>query len=82
MVGLNRAFELAGARTVITVLWRVDDAVTRLLMERIYHLRLAGHSTTDAVRRAQIELLRDQRRRLNRVHPVLWGGIVAQGDWR
>jgi hypothetical protein len=31
---------------------------------------------------AQLERLRDQRRRFNRIHPSLWGGIVAEGDWR
>jgi CHAT domain-containing protein len=82
LFGLRRAFEIAGARTVIMALWRIDDDATRELMERIYRYRLAGASTVDAIRRAQLDRLREQRRRLNRIHPALWGGIIAEGDWR
>jgi CHAT domain-containing protein len=40
LVGITRAFEYAGARSVVSTLWRVDDAATALLMERFYaHLR-------------------------------------------
>ena len=35
-----------------------------------------------ALRLAELERIEDHRRRLNRIHPVLWGGIVAEGDWR
>jgi CHAT domain-containing protein/tetratricopeptide (TPR) repeat protein len=80
--GLRRAFELAGARTVVMALWRIDDNSVRELMTGIYTHRLSGMSTADAIRQAQLERLHDQRRRLNRVHPALWGGIIAEGDWR
>lgn len=82
LFGLRRAFEIAGVRTIVMALWRIDDISMRELMERIYRYRLAGRSTVDALRLAQLERLRAQRRRLNRVHPALWGGIIAQGDWR
>jgi tetratricopeptide (TPR) repeat protein len=82
LLGLRRAFEIAVARTVVMALWRIDDMAVRDLMERIYDHRLAGHSTVDAIRLAQLERLLDQRRRFNRIHPALWGGIIAEGDWR
>jgi CHAT domain-containing protein len=82
LFGLRRAFEIAGARTVVMALWRIDDTATRELMEQIYRYRLSGSSTVDAVRRAQLERLHEQRRHLNRIHPALWGGIIAEGDWR
>lgn len=63
-------------------LWRIDDISMRELMESVYRYRFAGSSTVDAVRMVQLERLRDRRRRLNRVHPALWGGIIAEGDWR
>jgi CHAT domain-containing protein len=80
--GLRRAFEIAGARSVLMALWTINDEVAADLMERIYHHRLAGRSTIDAVRLAQLERLREQRERWNRIHPALWGGIVVEGDWR
>jgi CHAT domain-containing protein len=82
LFGLRRAFEIAGARTIVMALWRIDDVTIRDLMVAVYRFRFEGDSTVDAIRRAQLERLREQRRRLNRIHPILWGGIVAQGDWR
>jgi CHAT domain-containing protein/tetratricopeptide (TPR) repeat protein len=35
-LGLVRGFRLAGARSVVASLWKVDDAATTLLMERFY----------------------------------------------
>ena len=81
-IGLRRAFEMAGARTVVMALWRIRDNVSHDLMEQIYRRRLGGDSTVDAIRLAQLERLRGQRERFNRIHPALWGGIVAEGDWR
>lgn len=80
--GLRRAFEMAGARTVVMALWRLDDANTRVLMEEIYRRRLAGESTVDAIREAQLDRMRVQWDRFGRLHPSYWGGIVAEGDWR
>ncbi|MFH1842577.1 MAG: tetratricopeptide repeat protein [bacterium] len=82
MLGLRRAFEMAGVGTVVMTLWRVHDVATRDLMERVYRHNLAGVPIADAVRLAQLERLADQRQRLHRIHPALWGGVVAEGDWR
>ena len=79
---LRRAFEIAGARTVVMALWRIDDLGTQEFMKQVYQYRLAGRSTVDAVRMAQLERLGHARRHLNRIHPTSWGSIVAQGDWR
>ncbi len=82
LFGLRRAFEIAGARTVLMALWRISDATTQQLMTEIYRHRLAGHSTVEAVRQAELARLADQRQRHNRLHPAGWGGIVVEGDWR
>jgi len=36
LLGLKRAFQIAGARTVAASLWKVDDQTTRRLMTRYY----------------------------------------------
>ncbi len=58
ILGLVRALQVAGARSVVASLWRVDDESAAELMSR-FHARLAaGLPRDEALRQAQIELLR------------------------
>ena len=47
--GLRRAFQIAGARTVIMSLWSVDDRATRPWMRALYEGGSQGLNTADAV---------------------------------
>ena len=81
--GLRRAFQVAGARTVITSLWPVDDRATRVWMASLYTARITGSkSTVDAMRHAGLAALRERRRSGLPAHPFYWSGFVAAGDWR
>lgn len=81
--GLRRAFQVAGARTVIMSLWSVDDQATRAWMRALYEGRLQrGLSTADAVHHASLATLRDRRARGLSTHPFYWAAFVAAGDWR
>jgi CHAT domain-containing protein len=57
--GLRQAFRLAGARTLVTSLWRVDDAAAAPLMGEFY-ANLWGKRLPkgEALRQAQLTLLR------------------------
>src|SRR4030095_6075081 len=61
LLGLTRAFQYAGARSVLASLWSVSDVSTAELMKRFYgHLR--PRRTNDEARRAaQAELIRSRR---------------------
>jgi CHAT domain-containing protein len=81
--GLRRAFQTAGARTVIMSLWSVDDQATRLWMRALYEGRLQKHLTTaDAMQQASLSVLRARRARGQSTNPFYWAGFVAAGDWR
>jgi CHAT domain-containing protein len=81
--GLRRAFQIAGARTVIMSLWSVDDQATRLWMRALYDGRLNKNlNTADAVREASLAVLRARRARGQSTHPFYWAAFVAAGDWR
>jgi CHAT domain-containing protein/tetratricopeptide (TPR) repeat protein len=72
--GLRRAFQLAGAGTVVMSLWKVADDPTRELMEEFYRHLLAGLPRAEALRRGQL--------RTRSWHPDrrVWGAFVLQGD--
>jgi CHAT domain-containing protein/Tfp pilus assembly protein PilF len=81
--GLRRAFQEAGARTVIMSLWAVEDEATRAWMSALYETRRAGGRTTaEAVREAGLTLLRARRKAGLDTHPFHWAAFVAVGDWR
>jgi CHAT domain-containing protein/tetratricopeptide (TPR) repeat protein len=83
VLGLRRAFQIAGARTVIMSLWPVDDRATRMWMRALYKGRLNKQlNTADAVREASLSVLRDRRARRLSTHPFYWAAFVAAGDWR
>jgi CHAT domain-containing protein len=77
--GLQRAFQIAGADTVIMSLWSVDDRATHDWMKRLYTARLSeGSSTAESVRQASLSLLHSR----EMSHPLFWGAFMASGDWR
>jgi CHAT domain-containing protein len=82
VLGLRRAFEIAGVRTLIMSLWPVEDDATRVWMRALYTSRLAGRSTAESVRAASLAVLEEQRRSGWSIHPFHWGAFVAAGDWR
>jgi CHAT domain-containing protein len=65
VLGLQRAFQVAGCRSTITSLWKVDDEATRRLMTHFYrvHWGKKAASRAEALRQAQLELLKDRRLR-------------------
>jgi CHAT domain-containing protein/tetratricopeptide (TPR) repeat protein len=81
--GLRRAFQVAGANTVIMSLWPVEDQATRQWMTTLYEGRLMRKlSTADAVREASLAVLRQRRAKGLSAHPFYWAAFVATGDWR
>jgi CHAT domain-containing protein/Tfp pilus assembly protein PilF len=62
LLGLARGFLYAGARSTVASLWDVEDRSTSELMSRFYQGYLGrGLRPAAALRRAQLELLRDAR---------------------
>ena len=62
LMGLQRAFQVAGARTVVASLWSVPDEPTKVLMERFYANRWEKKmSKLNALREAQLWMLREGR---------------------
>lgn len=77
ILGLRRAFAIAGAQTQIMSLWKVSDTTTAKLMAAYYRRLLAGEGRSEAMRNTQLELLRDPATR----HPKDWAAFVVVGEW-
>jgi CHAT domain-containing protein/tetratricopeptide (TPR) repeat protein len=78
MYGLARAFLFAGARSVGASLWRVDDVSTARLMGVFYRGYASGVPKVEALRRAQVALLRDRQY----ADPYYWSCFVLMGAER
>ncbi|MEZ4774274.1 MAG: CHAT domain-containing protein [Bacteroidia bacterium] len=74
IASMARAFTYAGARSITTTLWRVNDKASADLMVSYYHHLALGESKDRALQQAKLHLLRTQQ------DPFLWGGFVTIGD--
>jgi len=82
VLGLQRAFRIAGARTVVMSLWPVDDRATRRFMEKLYGLRMReGADVGTAMQGAMRAVLVERRRKGLSTDPFHWAGFVATGAW-
>ena len=83
LIGLRRAFRSAGARTVISSLWSVQDESTGDLMRELHrNLLERGMGRLEALRSAQLWMLRRNRLEHGRPLPSTWGAFVLSGEWR
>ena len=58
--GLRRALVLAGSESQVISLWPVSDLATRALMVDFYQALRRGEGRSEALRQAQLNLLRDE----------------------
>jgi tetratricopeptide (TPR) repeat protein len=86
VLGLRLAFQQAGAETVLASLWPVPDAETEKLMAAFLENWLAGKGKAEALRRAQLELIRQLRTDKDPMRrtapPLYWAGFICHGQAR
>ncbi|MEN0004003.1 MAG: CHAT domain-containing tetratricopeptide repeat protein [Bacteroidota bacterium] len=78
IISLARAFAYAGAKSIITTLWNVNDAKTKDVMNS-FHLNLKQGNTKDvALWKAQKEYLKKHKGAL--ANPFYWAPFIGVGD--
>ena len=95
VLGLQRAFQVAGAHTTVTSLWSVDDKATQQLMVRFYENRWEKKlPALEALMEAQRWMLAEGIKRgmvrepvaetaaMPRTPPYYWAAFILSGDWR
>lgn len=76
IVGLTRAFFYAGARSVVSALWNLNDRFAADFIERFYQEIGAGASPEEALRRTKIAYVDHPQYG----HPFYWSSLVITGD--
>jgi CHAT domain-containing protein/tetratricopeptide (TPR) repeat protein len=79
--GLRRAFQMAGARTVISALWPIDDKATAEFMSRLFSAP-REETLPQTMQRAALARLVSLRNQGKSDHPFYWAAFVATGDWK
>ena len=76
LIGLTRAFQYAGARSLLVTLWEIGDASTAVFMEAFYTDWQAGRSKDEALQAGMQVLQADPRWN----HPFYWSAFVLIGN--
>ncbi|MBN2257654.1 MAG: CHAT domain-containing protein [Anaerolineaceae bacterium] len=76
-MALARSFFTAGARSVMSSLWAINDRSTSLFMREFYKHLVRGSTASDAMRIAKIKFLKSRW-----THPYFWSGYQLHGDQR
>ena len=95
VMGMSRAFLVAGSRAVVVSLWSVESKTTEQLMVAFYHHLKEGLDAPEALRQAKLELLEKKdtatgpardlqikpkaRGVRSTQHPVYWAPFVLVG---
>lgn len=74
--GLRRALVIAGSETQVMSLWKVKDFETSQLMVTYYTNLAKGQGRTEAMRQAQLGMLRQS----ETAHPYFWAPFVVSGN--
>jgi CHAT domain-containing protein len=77
IASLERAFLLAGAKSVIASLWPTDDTFTVAFMKRLYQHVSNGADKGMALRQTKLDVLKEF---ADEALPVYWAGFTLVGD--
>jgi len=80
--GLQRSLTVAGARSTLLSLWKVDDAATAEFMLRFYKRLKAGDGRSDALAAVQKEFRDGAAGNGQWKEPYYWAAWQLVGDWK
>jgi hypothetical protein len=75
IMGMGRAFQYAGARSVLMSLWSVQATASTRLVETLYRKLMEGHDKLEALTLARKEI-----RENGFDHPFFWAGLILAGE--
>ncbi|MBA4190352.1 MAG: hypothetical protein C0467_20385 [Planctomycetaceae bacterium] len=78
LLGMSWSWFVAGVPSLVVSQWNVDDASTAKLIGEFYTRLIGGATKAEALRHAQIMLLKTKATR----HPFFWAPFILVGDAR
>ncbi len=78
IISMARAFAYAGAKSIITSHWSVDDKSTGVIMEHFYKNLNSGKSKSEALQDAKLQFIESNKGL--KAHPFFWAAFVGIGD--
>lgn len=75
LIGLTRSFFHAGAHSILSSIWSINDRSTASFMEDFYCSLSRGQDKSSALRVAKLNMLRSPH-----AHPFNWAGFILNGD--
>ena len=78
--GLRRAFQNAGARTIVSTLFDVPDKESERLVQTFYQTLKKQKGKLESLHAAQMQMIRERRRVERAAHPFFWASFVLMGD--
>ncbi len=85
--GLKRSINIAGAKSSILTLWKVEDIATAAFMESFYKNLKLGKSKEEALMKTQRDFRLGVIKSPNSINsdwskPFYWGAFILTGDWK
>ncbi|MFC2167957.1 CHAT domain-containing protein, partial [Acidobacteriota bacterium] len=77
VLGLPRIFFYAGAQSVVSTLWGINDKSTVDFMDYFYQGLYEGKSKAQALQGAKIKMIKSKYS-----HPYYWGAFILNGEYR
>ena len=75
VMGMGRAFQYSGVRSVLMSLWSVESVSTNIMTEKYFEYLKEGKSNMEALKKAR-QYIRSQ----GYEHPVFWAPFILVGD--
>lgn len=77
ILSLARGFSYAGAKSIVTTLWSIDDKSSLEIMVNFYSNLEDGDRKDFALRKAKIDFINNNSRR---AHPIYWAAYIPIGN--
>lgn len=79
LISLSRGFFYAGAKSILSTKWKINDASTSHIMDRFYYHLSKGENKDRALQQAKLDFVKTNKQN-PLSHPYYWSAFVLSGN--